>query len=100
MLPRQRCLSSADDPSNAWLLTAARWVVSGVGIDYVRDGLFTTVNFRMARQPPGNPSATPHEDSPQIDHERPSFLDSLGSVSTRILLQMTVPLRDRKGSND
>src|SRR6266850_3419399 len=48
-----------------------------------------------------NPSATPHEDSPQIDHERPRFFDGFDSVSMRILLlQMTVLLRDRKGSND
>jgi len=45
-----------------------------------------------------NPSATPHEDSPQIDHETASLFDGFDSVSTRILLlQMTVPVRDRKG---
>jgi hypothetical protein len=34
-------------------------------------------------------------------HERPRFFDGFDSVSTRILLpQMTVPLRDRKGSDD
>src|SRR4029077_7275535 len=44
-------------------------------------------------------SATPHEDSPQIDHERPRFFDGFDSVSTRtLLLQMTVHQRERKGS--
>jgi|HubBroStandDraft_5_1064220.scaffolds.fasta_scaffold19888_2 hypothetical protein len=42
-----------------------------------------------------------HEGSPQIDHERPHFFDGFDLASTRVLLlQMTVPIRDRKRSNE